>query len=191
MEEIQKSAISTYSDVQKISENKIYSLIDGTLYLHAAPSWQHQKVLKELMLFFGNYLKDKDCEIFSAPFDVFLEAKDELEVDSATTVVQPDLTIICDKSKLAKTGYIGAPQMIIEITSPSTVRLDRVLKFNKYETAGVKEYWIVEPENKIITCFVLEANGRYGRPKMFSEGDKIRVVTFPDLEINVDEIFKI
>ncbi|ADQ41923.1 protein of unknown function DUF820 [Caldicellulosiruptor acetigenus I77R1B] len=191
MEEIQKSAISTYSDVQKISENKIYSLIDGTLYLHAASSWQHQKVLKELMLFFGNYLKDKDCEIFSAPFDVFLEAKDELEVDSATTVVQPDLTIICDKSKLAKTGYIGAPQMIIEITSPSTVRLDRVLKFNKYETAGVKEYWIVEPENKIITCFVLEANGRYGRPKMFSEGDKIRVVTFPDLEINVDEIFKI
>ncbi|AEM74885.1 Uma2 family endonuclease [Caldicellulosiruptor acetigenus] len=191
MEEIQKSAISTYSDVQKISENKIYSLIDGTLYLHAALSWQHQKVLKELMLFFGNYLKDKDCEIFSAPFDVFLEAKDELEVDSATTVVQPDLTIICDKSKLAKTGYIGAPQMIIEITSPSTVRLDRVLKFNKYEAAGVKEYWIVEPENKIITCFVLEPDGRYGRPKMFSEGDTIKVATFPDLEINVDEIFKI
>jgi Uma2 family endonuclease len=191
MEEMQKSNINTYLDLKKISENKIYSLIDGTLFLHAAPSWQHQKVLKELMLFFGNYLKDKDCEIFSAPFDVFLEAKDELEVDSATTVVQPDLTIICDKSKLAKTGYIGAPQMIIEITSPSTVRLDRVLKFNKYEAAGVKEYWIVEPENKIITCFVLEANGRYGRPKMFSEGDKIRVVTFPDLEINVDEIFKI
>lgn len=191
MEEMQKSDVNTYSDLKKISENKIYSLIDGTLYLHAAPSWQHQKVLKEMMLFFGNYLKDKDCEIFSAPFDVFLEAKDELEVDSATTVVQPDLTIICDKSKLAKTGYIGAPQMIIEITSPSTVRLDRVLKFNKYEAAGVKEYWIVEPENKIITCFVLEANGRYGRPKMFSEGDTIKVATFPDLGINVDEIFKI
>lgn len=191
MEEMQKSDVNTYSDLKKISENKIYSLIDGTLYLHAAPSWQHQKVLKEMMLFFGNYLKDKDCEIFSAPFDVFLEAKDELEVDSATTVVQPDLTIICDKSKLAKTGYIGAPQMIIEITSPSTVRLDRVLKFNKYEEAGVKEYWIVEPENKIITCFVLEANGRYGRPKMFSEGDTIKVATFPDLEIEVDEIFKI
>lgn len=191
MEEMQKSDVNTYSDLKKISENKIYSLIDGTLYLHAAPSRQHQKVLKEMMLFFGNYLKDKDCEIFSAPFDVFLEAKDELEVDSATTVVQPDLTIICDKSKLAKTGYIGAPQMIIEITSPSTVRLDRVLKFNKYEAAGVKEYWIVEPENKIITCFVLEANGRYGRPKMFSEGDTIKVATFPDLGINVDEIFKI
>lgn len=191
MEEMQKSNINTYLDLKRISENKIYSLINGTLFLHATPSWQHQKVLKELMLFFGNYLKDKDCEIFSAPFDVFLEAKDELEVDSATTVVQPDLTIICDKSKLAKTGYIGAPQMIIEITSPSTVRLDRVLKFNKYEAAGVKEYWIVEPENKIITCFVLEPDGRYGRPKMFSEGDKIRVVTFPDLEINVDEIFKI
>lgn len=191
MEEMQKSNINTYLDLKKISENKIYSLIDGTLFLHAAPSWQHQKVLKELMLIFGNYLKDKDCEIFSAPFDVFLEAKDELEVDSATTVVQPDLTIICDKSKLAKTGYIGAPQMIIEITSPSTVRLDRVLKFNKYEAAGVKEYWIVEPENKIITCFVLESDGRYGRPKMFSEGDIIKVATFPDLEVNVDEIFKI
>ena len=191
MEEMQKSNINTYLDLKKISENKIYSLIDGTLYLHAASSWQHQKVLKELMLFFGNYLKDKDCEIFSAPFDVFLEAKDELEVDSTTTVVQPDLTIICDKSKLAKTGYIGAPQMIIEITSPSTVRLDRVLKFNKYEAAGVKEYWIVEPENKIITCFVLEPDGRYGRPKIFSEGDTIKVATFPDLEVNVDEIFKI
>ncbi len=191
MEEIQKSNIKTYSNLKEISENKVYTLIDGTLFLHAAPSWQHQKVLKELMLFFGNYLKDKDCEIFSAPFDVFLEAKDELEVDSATTIVQPDLTIICDKSKLAKTGYIGAPQMIIEITSPSTVRLDRVLKFNKYEAAGVKEYWIVEPENKIITCFVLEPDGRYGRPKIFSEGDTIKVATFPDLEVNVDEIFKI
>jgi len=114
--------------------------------LHAAPSWQQQKVLKELMFIFGNYLKDRDYEIFSAPFDVFLEAKDEHEVENATTVVQPDLTIICEKSKLAKTGYIGVPQMIIEITSPSTVRLDRVLKFNKYEEAGVKEYWVVEPE---------------------------------------------
>jgi len=191
MEEIQKSNIKTYSNLKEISENKVYTLIDGTLFLHAAPSWQHQKILKNLMLIFGNYLKDKDCEIFSAPFDVFLEAKDEHEVENATTVVQPDLTIICDKSKLAKTGYIGAPQMIIEITSPSTVKLDRVLKFNKYEEAGVKEYWVVEPENKIITCFVLQSDGRYGRPKIFSEGDIIKVATFPDLEVHVDEIFKI
>jgi len=191
MEEIQKSNIKTYSNLKEISENKVYTLIDGTLFLHAAPSWQHQKVLKELMIIFGNYLKDKDCEIFSAPFDVFLEAKDEIDVENATTVVQPDLTIICDKSKLAKTGYIGAPKMIIEITSPSTVRLDRVLKFNKYEEAGVKEYWVVEPENKIITCFVLQSDGRYGRPKIFSEGDIIKVATFPDLEIHVNEIFEI
>jgi len=179
------------SDLKRISENQVYSLIDGTLFLHAAPSWQHQKVLKELMFIFGNYLKDRDYEIFSAPFDVFLEAKDEHEVENATTVVQPDLTIICEKSKLAKTGYIGVPQMIIEITSPSTVRLDRVLKFNKYEEAGVKEYWVVEPENKIITCFVLEPDGRYGRPKIFSEGDIIKVVTFPGLEIHVNKIFEI
>ncbi|ABP68154.1 protein of unknown function DUF820 [Caldicellulosiruptor saccharolyticus DSM 8903] len=191
MEEIQKSNIKTYSNLKEISENKVYTLIDGTLFLHAAPSWQHQKILKNLMLIFGNYLKDKDCEIFSAPFDVFLEAKDEIDVENATTVVQPDLTIICDKSKLAKTGYIGAPKMIIEITSPSTVRLDRVLKFNKYEEAGVKEYWVVEPENKIITCFVLQSDGRYGRPKIFSEGDIIKVATFPDLEIHVNEIFEI
>ncbi|AZT91554.1 Uma2 family endonuclease [Caldicellulosiruptor changbaiensis] len=191
MEEIQKSNIKTYSNLKEISENKVYTLIDGTLFLHAAPSWQHQKILKNLMLIFGNYLKDKDCEIFSAPFDVFLEAKDEIDVENATTVVQPDLTIICDKSKLAKTGYIGAPKMIIEITSPSTVRLDRVLKFNKYEEAGVKEYWVLEPENKIITCFVLQSDGRYGRPKIFSEGDIIKVATFPDLEIHVNEIFEI
>lgn len=71
MEEIQKSNIKTYSNLKEISENKVYTLIDGTLFLHAAPSWQHQKILKNLMLIFGNYLKDKDCEIFSAPFDVF------------------------------------------------------------------------------------------------------------------------
>lgn len=81
--------------------------------------------------------------------------------------------------------------MIIEIILLFIVRLDRVLKFNKYEIVGVKEYWIVELENKIIICFVLEVNGCYGRLKMFLEGDKIRVVIFFDLEINVDEIFKI
>jgi len=86
-------------------------------------------------------------------------------------------------------GCKGAPNMIVEILSPSTGKKDRVDKFNNYESAGVKEYWVVEPDQKFISVFLLKSNGRYGRPEMYTEEDKIKVSIFPDLEIDLKPVF--
>jgi len=114
-----------------------------------------------------------------------LEEKDE----DVANVYQPDLLVICDKSKLKGTGYYGVPSMVIEILSPSTVRHDRLLKFNIYEKFGVKEYWIVEPDAKLVSVFVLQDNNRYGRIELYTETDNVTVSIFPDLVIDLSKVF--
>lgn len=93
------------------------------------------------------------------------DEKDEKEIK---TVVQPDIVVVCDESKLDEKGCNGAPDLIVEITSPSTAQKDKLHKFNLYEKYGVKEYWIVEPESKIMSVFVLQEDKRYGRPEIYT-----------------------
>lgn len=153
-----------------------------------APSWQHQAISGELHRQFANYLQGKDCQVFSSPFD--LRLPDIVEQDNeSTNVFQPDLLVICDKKNLIGTGYSGTPTLVIEVSSPSTSRTDRVLKFNKYEKAGVKEYWIVDPDGKYINIFVLQEDNRYGRPESYTEENKVKVATFPDLVIDLSLVF--
>ena len=102
---------------------------------------------------------------------------------------QPDLLVICDKDGLKGTGYYGTPTLIIEISSPSTAKKDKLLKFNKYEKAGVKEYWIIEPDGNFVSVFTLQDNKRYGRPEVYSDEDKISVNTLPDLIIDLNQVF--
>lgn len=104
-------------------------------------------------------------------------------------VVEPDITIVCDNSKLDDKGCKGSPDLIVEILSPSSVKIDRVDKLNKYEKAGIKEYWIVEPEQKLVSVFLLQSNDRYGRPEMYTNDDKIQVSIFPELEIDLKFVF--
>ena len=111
--------------------------------------------------------------------------------DEVKNVVEPDITIVCDKSKLDDRGCKGSPDMVIEIISPSTGKIDRLIKFNKYEKAGVKVYWIVEPDQKLVSIFTLQSNGRYGRPEMYSDEDRVKVLIFPDLEIDLNPVFNI
>ncbi len=105
-------------------------------------------------------------------------------------VVEPDITIVCDSSKLDERGCKGSPEMIVEILSPSSAKKDRVDKFNKYEKAGVKVYWVVEPDQKIVSVFTLQTNGRYGRPEMYTDEDTVKVSIFPDLEIDLKTVFE-
>lgn len=157
--------------------------------MQAAPTWQHQSISGELYRQIANYLVDNPCSIFTSPFD--LRLPDANEDDEETTfVVQPDIVIVCDKTKLRKTGYFGVPAIIIEISSPSTTRRDRVLKFNKYEKAGVKEYWIVEPEGKYISVFTLQENKRYGRPEAYTDEDTVPVSIFPDFVVDLKPVFQ-
>ncbi len=97
--------------------------------------------------------------------------------------------VVCDKSKLDDEGCKGAPDLIVEITSPSTGSRDKIEKFNLYEKHGVKEYWIVEPDSKVVSVFILQENSRYGRPDVYTVGNKIKVSIFEDLEIDLKDVF--
>lgn len=181
--------IYTYRDYASWPEEERCEIIDGVLYMQAAPSRIHQEILMELSRQIANYLAGKPCKVYPAPFCVRLPDGDEKSDKDIKTVVEPDISIVCDQSKLDEQGCIGAPDMLIEITSPSSVRKDRLEKFYKYEKAGVREYWIVEPEEKLVSVFVLGANNKYGRPDIYTEGDEIKVSIFPDLIISLKGIF--
>ncbi len=180
----QENKSYTYEDYLIWPEDERWELIDGIPYMQAAPSWQHQAITFELGRQFGNYLVGKSCRAFTAPFDLILP-EDDLEEGKSKNVLQPDLLIVCNKSGLKGTGYFGVPDLIIEVCSPSTIRNDKVLKFNRYEKAGVKEYWIIEPEGKFISIFTLQDNNRYGRPEIYTEVDKVNVGIFETLVVDL------
>lgn len=185
----QKNKKYTFADYLTWPENERWEIIDGVPRLQAAPTWQHQAISRELLTQFNNYLKDTPCQVFASPFD--LRLPDTNEKDEETTfVVQPDLLVVCDNAGLKGTGYYGTPTLVIEISSPSTSRSDKVWKFNRYEKAGVKEYWIVEPDGKFISVFTLLPNNRYGRPDSYTETDMVEVSIFPGLIIELKPIFE-
>jgi Uma2 family endonuclease len=179
----QENKIYNYNDYMQFPENKKWELIDGIPYLQAAPTWQHQSILIELVGQLYNYFKGKPCKVFSAPFDLNLEGNDE-----SKNVFQPDIVVVCDRNKLNKTGYFGVPSMIIEILSPSTAKRDKILKLYKYKQFGVNLYWIVEPDTKIIETYTLK-DGEYIFNSYQEEDKKIKVTHFENLEIDLD-IFK-
>lgn len=179
----------TYTDYLSWPEEERWEIIDGVPLLQSAPSWQHQALSRELILEFGTYLRDKPCQLFGTPFDLRLPLAGEKD-EETIHVFQPDLTVICDKSKLKETGYFGTPNLVIEIVSASTGKIDKVSKFNAYEKAGVPEYWIAETEQKIVSVFKLQ-NGRYGRPETYTEEHRIVVGIFPDLVVELKRIFAV
>ncbi|MDR3601609.1 MAG: Uma2 family endonuclease [Desulfosporosinus sp.] len=178
----------TYSDYLTYPDDERWEIIDGVPYMQSAPTWQHQSISRELLRQFSNYLLQKSCEVFSAPFDLRL-SKAEIKDENVVDVYQPDLVVICDKSQLKGTGYSGIPNLVIEILSPSTAKTDRLLKFNMYEKFGVQEYWIVEPDMKLVSVFILQDNNRYGRPELYTETDNVTVSIFSDLIINFSTVF--
>ena len=178
----------TYEDYLNWPDDERWELIEGAPHMQPAPSWQHQAITFELGRQFGNYLIGKSCKAFTAPFDLVI-SEDAIEESKAKNVLQPDLLVICNKSGLKGTGYFGVPDLIIEVCSPSTIRNDKVFKFNKYEEAGVKEYWIVEPEGKFISIFTLQENKRYGRPEIYTEVDKVKVGIFQELIVDLKVVF--
>ncbi|MDR3602405.1 MAG: Uma2 family endonuclease [Desulfosporosinus sp.] len=178
----------TYADYLTWPENERWEIIDGVSYRQSAPKWQHQSISGELYRQISNYLVDKPCRVFAAPFDLCLIEQNE-DDGEISNIVQPDIVIVCDGTKLRKTGYFGVPNLIIEISSPATTRLDRVVKFNKYEKAGVQEYWIVEPDGKYVYVFTLQENNRYGRPGAYTEEDKVPISVFTDFTVDLKPVF--
>ncbi len=183
-----KTQTFTYGDYLKWDDGERWELINGEAHnMSPAPQRLHQKVLGELYLQLGAQLKGKTCEVYLPPFDVRLPLADETEAD-IINVVQPDISVICDPKKLDKKGCLGAPDFIIEILSPGNPRRDKIEKFNLYEMAGVKEYWLVSPEGQMLEVFLLGPNGSYGRPQMYTETDTVEINVLKDINIDLGAV---
>jgi len=179
-----------YKNYLSWPQNERRELIGGAAYdMTPAPAVYHQRILRELFLALGNYLSDKNCEVFSAPFDVRFADKDARDED-VDSVVQPDIVVICDKSKLDERGCAGAPDMIIEILSPATASKDMIQKFKLYESHGVLEYWLVQPLDKTVMVFKSGKDKKFGKPEIYSTENTVKVGIFKDLAIELKRIFK-
>jgi Uma2 family endonuclease len=167
-------------------------LINGFVKLMSpAPTSYHQSITINLATEIKNYIKRKKYKIFTAPFDVrFPETASNKENDAIITVVQPDISIICDLSKIDVKGCIGAPDMIVEIVSPSSAKHDVEDKFQLYQKHGVREYWIVFPESRSLNVLVLDENHKYQLVGMYANDSKVKVNIFEDLVIDLSEIFE-
>jgi Uma2 family endonuclease len=172
-----------YADYCSWPDDVRYELIDGVAYaMGPAPLRVHQKVLFEIGRQVADILEGKPCEVYLAPFDVRLPKADEAD-DLIDTVVQPDLSVICDPMKLDRRGCRGAPDWVVEVLSRSTARHDQMLKRRVYERAGVKELWLVHPGDRIVLIYRLDA-GRYGAPDVFELKDSLPVGIMPDIVID-------
>lgn len=180
----------TYGDYLTWQDDERWELIDGIAYnMSPAPSTYHQEISLELAYQIRNYLKDKSCKVYCAPFDVRLPKGTEKDED-IDTVVQPDIVVIYDHSKIDEKGCRGAPDLVIEILSPHTSQKDIKEKFFLYEKVAVKEYWIVHPTDKTVIVFKLDKNNKYERPDMYTREDKIKVSIFDDLTIDLNMVFE-
>jgi Uma2 family endonuclease len=176
----------TYADYKEweLKPGERFELIDGVAYAMAGPNTEHQQISMILSAQLFTYFEGKSCRPFAAPFDVRLFYEED---ESDDTVVQPDLVVVCDPEKLGKEGYRGAPNLVIEILSPSNTAIEMYRKLELYRSAGVKEYWIIDPEQKLIEVYRL--NGDRYESYILRMGDTVQSTLFPGLAIPLETIF--
>ena len=177
----------TYEDYLGWPGEERWELIDGIPYnMTPAPSPDHQRILLRLSRKFADFLEGKTCEVFIAPFDIRLFPDKQKQDDN---IVQPDLTIVCDPSKITEKGCEGIPDLVVEILSPSTAKKDRGQKKRLYERARIKEYWIVDPLNQLIEVFTLSEQGNYGEADLFEKDDEVKISLLGDFILDFQTIF--
>ncbi len=171
----------TIDDIYNLPDGQRAELIDGKMYMMAPPSTMHQRILSQLLYSIADHIKKTNgsCEVFPAPFAVFLNEDD-------AKYLEPDISVICDPNKIDDKGCHGAPDWIIEITSPSNSGHDYVLKLNKYMAAGVREYWIVNPAKTAITVY--DFTDENFIPQLYTFSDKIKVNIYDNLYIDFSEL---
>lgn len=174
MDALRKEKTYTIDDIYALPDGERAELIDGKIYYMAPPSRTHQKISWKLHQAIANYIDSQDgrCEVYAAPFAVFLN-KDDINY------IEPDISIICDLSKLDEKGCHGAPDWIIEIVSPSSKPRDYMTKLFKYRTAGVREYWIVDPDKQMVMVYGFEKD----TVEQYNFGEEIPVGIYDDFSI--------
>ncbi|MDR0219859.1 MAG: Uma2 family endonuclease [Lachnospiraceae bacterium] len=178
--EARKIEYYTIEDIYNLPEGVRAELIEGKLYYMATPALRHQRLLMTLSAEIYNYIKAKKgpCEVLPSAFAVFLFNDDE-------TYLEPDITVVCDPAKLDEKGCHGAPDLVIEIISPSSASHDSIRKYALYKEAGVREFWLVDPQNNIVT--VCNFTGKDYEPTRYGFADPIPVGIFEDLAIDLSE----
>lgn len=178
----------SYADYLKWNLDEMVELIKGRVFkMSPAPNRVHQALSWQLSGMLYNYLKGKNCQAFSAPFDVRLPLKSKKNED-IHTVVQPDICVICDLSKLDEAGCIGAPDLIIEILSKGNNQKELKHKYEVYEESGVKEYWIIHPEEQSILIYTL-IDGEYKPSRLLTHGDVAHSNVLSGFQFNLTELF--
>ena len=179
----------TYADYLTWHFQERVELILGKIFkMSPAPKSQHQQISVLLSATIFNYLKRNNCSVFSAPFDVRFPMTNKK--GEPNTVVQPDISVICDETKIDQNGCNGAPDLIIEIVSKSSVTRDLHEKYDLYEQCGVKEYWTVNANDKSLNIFLLDENGKYLASKPLTYGDIVESKVLPGLALDLNEVFQ-
>lgn len=178
----------TYADYLTWQFQERIELIKGKIFrMSPAPNTMHQKISWRMVVAFDKYFSEKECQAFSAPFDVRLYKKNK-DDEQVVTVVQPDICVICDGSKLDERGCIGAPDLIVEILSPGNSKKEMRNKYDLYEENGVKEYWVIFPHEQVLQIYVL-VDGKYTAMRPLVPGDSITSKYWEDMDFDLEAIF--
>jgi Uma2 family endonuclease len=178
----------TYADYYKWQFDERVELIEGKIFQMNTPNPYHQELAGEIFTLLKIFLRKKPCKVYIAPFDVRITRK-SIEDKDITTVLQPDICVICDLSKVDRRGCIGAPDLVIEILSPGNNAKELKNKYEAYEEAGVKEYWVVSPQNQTFLVYTLLDN-KFQLSPVKVPGDTISSSALPGFTLNLTELFK-
>ena len=186
--ELSQKESCTYADLLSWDDGIRYELYDGVPVAMSSPSFEHQQISIALSFQLFSLTRNKNCEVIPAPFDVFLFDENVEEAEEIRTIVQPDLLIVCDPSRISANGVHGAPDMVVEILSESTRRNDRLIKYRLYQKAGVKEYWIIDPDTRVTLVHTLE-DGQYASPAIYNSSATVYLTIAEDCPVDLSEIF--
>jgi len=186
--DIDFSGTYSYANYLKWEIAERLELIKGKIFEMSAPSVNHQRLLGEIHSDLYVFLRDKSCEVFAAPFDVRFPDDSKKDKD-VYTVLQPDICVICDETKLDKRGCIGAPDIVVEVLSPSNNRKELKNKYDIYEAYGVREYWVVHPKKRTFLKYVLNSEGVFVVGELYEGGSEFVSDILPGFRLNIDEVF--
>ena len=189
--DVDLSKTYTYADYLLWQFDERVELIKGKIFkMSPAPGRSHQEISMALSVKIASFLKGKPCKVYAAPFDVRLP-RSVAEADNAIyTVVQPDICVVCDLTKLDDRGCLGAPDLIVEILSPGNNKKELQNKYQVYQEVGVFEYWIIHPEERTLLQYRLDVNGLFIPTRLMTSGDMVQSVVLTGLTFDVAEVFE-
>jgi Uma2 family endonuclease len=189
VEEPDHSLNYTYADYYGWNFMERLELLRGKIFQLGAANTKHQRVGGKLYVEFYNFLKGKTCQVFIAPYDVRLPIKNRKRDDQITTVVQPDVCIFCDPGAIDERGACGIPDLAVEILSPSNPKHDLLEKYDVYQEASVKEYWIIDPIKEMVMVSILQEQGKFTPTRVYTDNQVLEPRCVPGFSISTNQLF--